>query len=543
MASAADLNDFYYPTTIRSRRGDSTPKTISSLSELGANKALIEGVAGRGKSLFMRFLAVSELEYEKSIPVFIELRRLNRSDLIGAIVAEMKNYGCSVDSQNLESLFKFGAVSLFLDGFDELSADDRPIVADQIDELAHQHKDLKILVASRPFSVVGISPLFKTLEIPLMAEDEYEEVLKRTASASDSTMITNKVRSAPVRIRQVLSTPLMVELLLLRFHHDNALPQDIVEFYSGIIPILVNLHPSSKSHGHELRTRSGLGPVDLEKVFQCVCFQSKKEFGDFTLGNLHEWIAPAIKWAEISQADIRVSDVGTDLIEGTNLILEEGAGCNFIHKSIQEFFSAQFMSKLPDDKRQRIVTALAGRWQDWEEELWFLGQEKLDPEGHWRSMFILPDILNALNCSTLPDSWRTRDEDVRRLAGVSFLGKYGITSTGDWTVQDKGHSHRWSLRQTRPIEQLINELLQTREIVTLARDNRVPLRSRQLPSGMTMAYWTVRELLEYPKIRKCFFALADRLYENLYNQAKKIETQIRQKWRSGLDAGGVPVTV
>src|SRR5262249_49668314 len=70
---AVKLLTFYYPSKVRV---DNTPKTINSIAEISeSERFVIQGTVGQGKSIFLRYLCIKELNAAKRIPVFLELRR------------------------------------------------------------------------------------------------------------------------------------------------------------------------------------------------------------------------------------------------------------------------------------------------------------------------------------------------------------------------------------------------------------------------------------------------------------------------------------
>jgi hypothetical protein len=71
---AVDLSSFYCESHIYL---DKKRKCIRAVSEFEtAENLLIEGIAGQGKSIFLRYLCAVELMRGESFPVFLELRRI-----------------------------------------------------------------------------------------------------------------------------------------------------------------------------------------------------------------------------------------------------------------------------------------------------------------------------------------------------------------------------------------------------------------------------------------------------------------------------------
>ena len=70
-----DLSAFYCDSHVVI---DEKRKTIRQLGDLGSiGNLLIEGIAGQGKSIFLRYLCAVELAVGNYIPLFVELRRID----------------------------------------------------------------------------------------------------------------------------------------------------------------------------------------------------------------------------------------------------------------------------------------------------------------------------------------------------------------------------------------------------------------------------------------------------------------------------------
>jgi ABC-type glutathione transport system ATPase component len=75
------LSEIYYPAKLINKSKTVVAERVASIAP-GKN-ILITGTAGQGKSVLMRYLAVQELRGGKRIPLFIELRRIDKSADLG----------------------------------------------------------------------------------------------------------------------------------------------------------------------------------------------------------------------------------------------------------------------------------------------------------------------------------------------------------------------------------------------------------------------------------------------------------------------------
>ena len=131
---AIDLNLFYYPPYINNDKGYIKSENIEDIS---LNNFVIEGVAGQGKSILLRYLTYREYKNEKRIPIFIELRKLNeKSDIFNFIKESISSWVFSVSNELLSWVLKSEKIILLLDGFDELKEKDVPNVIKDLENIS-----------------------------------------------------------------------------------------------------------------------------------------------------------------------------------------------------------------------------------------------------------------------------------------------------------------------------------------------------------------------------------------------------------------------
>ena len=93
---------------------------------LKGGKVVISATAGHGKSMAMRYIALSLFENPKGkIPIFIELRHINRvstANLLAFINSTYRKMS-GVQVEALKSGLELGLFCLIFDGFDEVNHD------------------------------------------------------------------------------------------------------------------------------------------------------------------------------------------------------------------------------------------------------------------------------------------------------------------------------------------------------------------------------------------------------------------------------------
>ena len=362
-----DLASFYYPT--KTQTGHEGGHTIHNLEDLAhSGNALVVGTVGQGKSIFFRYLAARELAKGRAIPVFVELRRLRAGQsLIEFLLAELGNLGLDMKEGLFRALCKAGKLVLFLDGFDEVVASSRMTVLSQIEDLWKRYEDnLRILLSTRPGTGVEGSTAFRVSRIAHIASDEYPGVIARFIDdpVRASQLIDGVKESA---IAPVLTTPLMVALLVVRYRIEEAIPENEIAFFEDLFLLLIRRHDRYKG-SYQRPRESKIGDSDLFRIFCCICYlaRAKEETGHFSRTELCDTTREAMRLLVINGGPDAVVD---DISGITNLIIEEAGYCRFVHRSVAEYHAAAFIKGLGLERARKFYSLALRRVGYWTQEL------------------------------------------------------------------------------------------------------------------------------------------------------------------------------
>jgi hypothetical protein len=385
-----DLTKFFCPPRVDIY---GTRRQIRDLDDFWhKGNMVLRGTVGQGKSILFRYLASREFMKGDRVPLFVELRRLAKGQsLQGHLISEMRALGLDVDVKAFRILAKHGKILCFLDGFDEVKEAQRSRVVTEIERLAREFDAMRIHVASRPNSGIESSPQFQVFDLTPLQGKEYEEAVACMAGTPDlAANVVNGVKKAGGKVRQVLTTPLMVALLVFRFRAEQSIPETTVAFYDDLFQVLLSRHDKSKP-GYRRHRKSRLGDNAIEEIFNALCFLTRKtEQGVFTNRELFKHIRRAV---QVCGHSVSADDFLADIVEITCLILQEAGECTFIHKSIQEYHCARFIAESPDEMARKFYERSRSQWRRWSQELDFL---------HWidkyrfLKWFVIPDGLELL---------------------------------------------------------------------------------------------------------------------------------------------------
>jgi predicted NACHT family NTPase len=212
---AIDLKTFYcHPhVTVDKKR-----KHVRTIDEFGdSNTILIQGIAGQGKSIFLRYLYSTTMMATRTFPIFIELRRITDVETLFHNIS--KSLGLSehpYKSQITTKLLEAGKLSLFLDGFDEVSEPYRQTLIREITDLIDLYPDVSIILSSRPNTGIEMCNPLKVCKLSNLENDEYKDViLKISHEKGYAEKLIDKIETEKTYVKSILITPLLVSQLVM----------------------------------------------------------------------------------------------------------------------------------------------------------------------------------------------------------------------------------------------------------------------------------------------------------------------------------------
>jgi hypothetical protein len=374
------IDDIYFPAKITVAK--STSKLITHAAELFANKcriSLILGTAGQGKSVFLRYLCLRDLDVEGKIPLFIELRRIDKDKNLKSLLQDhIKILGIGEEDtvETLKLLLASGKSRLFLDGYDEISREYSLRTKSEINQLLSENKELEVAITSRPGAISQhLKDSFDIAQYeiaPVLSADHSAFFSRIGVEQETKARLLSAIGRGKAEIRNLLSTPLMLTLLVITCGAQQDLPDTLPEFYDSLFNVLSSTHDGSKP-GYARQKATNLGNAELERLFCAFSFTSKTLFKKNSL--THRQLEKALDHAKkISDSTCTLDGFKTEITETVCLMINDGLDIAFIHKSIQEYYAARFIHTLEDKSHaQRILEHIEqNSIFEWGNELQFL---------------------------------------------------------------------------------------------------------------------------------------------------------------------------
>lgn len=387
------LKSFYYPSKIQINE---KREEISHLEKIPCDtNIVIQGTVGQGKSIFLRYMCLQELKISKRIPIFFELRNLEKGKPISDYLKESLDcLGFPCDDSSFDYLMKSGKLVLLLDAFDEIDPAISLAVVRELEQISQKYECTKIVITSRPDSGIENSPLFTVFKLcPLQIGDLHPLLNKYFSDDKKTKKIVDAVKSNKNNIANLLTTPLMVSLLVFSYKSEGKIPESLTEFYERLFDTLLSRHDGTKP-SYERKRKSKLTDSEMRSLFDAFCFFSKNlEHTFLTKKSSIDTVSSASEKIRIT---CKPDDFFTDIIKITCLVLEDGFDrYKFLHKSIQEFYAASFIAGRPNEAIIRFYESVcfSDKSSRWEQELAYLSE--LDKFRH-RKFYLLPAMRLAL---------------------------------------------------------------------------------------------------------------------------------------------------
>lgn len=414
---AIDLSAFYCDSFLWIQKKRVLIKSLKDLE--GRKKVLINGIAGQGKSILLRYLCTESFYKDQLLPIFIEIRRVFPNEtILNHIEKFFNSIGIpKLEEKYLSKLLNCGKVVLFLDGFDEVLESEKARLIREIEQIALLHEQLPIIVTSRPESGMEVSPLFEVIKLSNLTNGEYKNVVKKlTDDNKFADSLIKQVENHRSKLDELLSTPLLVTLLVLSYKSFQELPDQLSEFYDSIFQVLLQRHDGAKP-GFKRPRRCPFNDNQYRSIFESFCYESKREVKSiFEYEEILEFGKSALQKNNLEADATKYIE---DIIKVTCLILKEGKDYRFIHKSVQEYYAAAFIKHRPEPVAIKFYEKIVKRQLPggWSQELFFLSE--ID-KYRYNKYYRLPLLCFALQCSVtnIPDKCPTVDINyVRKVIG------------------------------------------------------------------------------------------------------------------------------
>jgi len=340
------LKDVYIPLTIYNSDINILINEIENQIFV-SNKILIIDYAGMGKSTLSKKLILSSIEKNYGIPILVELRRLNKSkDIIQEIIEQLKPINEEINKRLVLDLIKRGDFIFFFDGYDEILISEKVNTTSEINNFVEKAGNNKFVMTSRPEEALSAFGGFDRFSIRNLNFEESLELIRKYGNDSCiSKLLIEKISEPEIlnSIEEYLASPLLVSLLYAAFEYKQKIPFQKHNFYRQVFDSLFESHDLSKGDSYERDKYTKLSLDEFHKILRYLAFNCLKKDNkiEFTKDEFTNIIDKTKN--EIDDLNLNTSDLIKDLLITVPIFTQDGLYYKWTHKSLQEYFAAQFI--------------------------------------------------------------------------------------------------------------------------------------------------------------------------------------------------------
>ena len=346
---------------------------------------LIIGDAGSGKTTLMNWLAITFAKdkppqrllrvVQNFLPIVIRLREfitylqpLNNFSSV-ALEKEIPSFlsthvRFSIFSKWLEESLSLYPCVILWDGLDEIAQEiERKQFLNAIEAFVQRCPNIRCILTTRPYGMEGVKiPLeFKQTTLQLFDQEESVAFLRmwyKTFYPSQSADKLIRTVQSNVRIKALISNPLLCTLVGIVYQEQGQLPHRRVQLYQEVCKIFVARWDECPQISHS-GTIGQLSSSTKLKLLERIAYGFQETFSQVTLPEkkLIELLIKGLttlksKGEELYYPPEVEAQNFTDAIWGHRGLLQGKGERNFefIHRGIQEYLAARYLASQCIDK-------------------------------------------------------------------------------------------------------------------------------------------------------------------------------------------------
>jgi hypothetical protein len=268
-----------------------------------------------------------------------------------------------LSSEFILKIISRGDFIIILDGFDEIPSKNQEFVIKNVRDFISKAPNNSFIMTSRPeaalssfgdFQIFFIDPLSKTEAFNII--DKYDVISEIKVAENLKADIDERIS----QIEEFLSNPFLVSLLYKSYTYNKDIPSKRVTFYDEVYSALYKAHDLSKD-GYKRQKKSNLDIQDFRVVLRDLAFNTAKirevEYSE-------QVFLEHLKQSNINTVglEFKENDFLEDLLLSVPIIIRDGNKVKWAHKSIQDYFAAEFIVFHP--KKEQILERIFSSQND-----------------------------------------------------------------------------------------------------------------------------------------------------------------------------------
>ncbi|ARK09004.1 NACHT domain-containing protein [Fibrella sp. ES10-3-2-2] len=354
------FSDIYYPLTASYGSNVTKFDYLTDVFEKHNQIALI-GTAGSGKTTILKYIYLKCFYQNFKIPILVELRHLNESadDFDKYIFGLILNKRIKPSIDTLVKTLKDGRFLFILDGYDELYTNKRYKILEKISLFIEKYESNNYLISSRPGSGIENSRYFYEFKMNELSHTDVEGFAIRMVSEKERQERVIEVIRAheSENLIPYLKNPLLLSMFLLSFENHPEIPTKKSTFYRNVFDTLYSRHDGINKNSFLRERLTNLKRDDFEDILSVFSFtNSSRVQYSFKEENLFDSLKVVKSYLGLN---FDSEDMIRDLRTSISILVLDGLDYRFPHKSLQEYFTARFISSLPKEKKIRAYEKIA----------------------------------------------------------------------------------------------------------------------------------------------------------------------------------------
>lgn len=362
-STSVPLYDFYVHTELALGQEIIETEYISSILQR-SKYSMILGSGGTGKSTLFKHLFLNSIYTSDKIPIFVPLRDINGTELslLDCMYDSLTTLGFSLQKDYFAESLDKGIYIFFFDGFDEVDQERQPKVIREISNMITRFSENYYLVSSRVTDNLSTG------------WDEFTDFTMRPLSLKKASVLIDKLpydQETTGKFKEKLeaglfyelqsfcSNPLLLTLMLMTFDEFGDIPDKLHIFYGQAYDVLSFRHDGLKP-GYKRPRRTDadhLGSDGFTQILEAISAVSYFDGNvSFTGTQLTDYLNKA---KALERLEFKSEDYKEDLISTVCILILDGLRYNYQHRSFQEYFTARFINRQPDEKQKRALTRLS----------------------------------------------------------------------------------------------------------------------------------------------------------------------------------------
>lgn len=352
--------DVFFPVTLFRKREKIYSKEINlDLLFEETNTVGILGVAGSGKTMLMRHVFLTCYNSTFKIPIFIELRSINRhtgtlTEYIYNIILDNK---IKPSSRLLERALETGTFIFILDGFDEVVFEKREKLTTEIEFFTDRYHENYFIISSRHGTSIESLPRLIPMSIKSLELSEIQEFITIQGKFLKDEGLTNKIRKIVLDkkneyLQNYLENPLLLSMFILTYRNNPELPRSKNKFFWNVFDTLGIKHDSLKKGAFVHPRKTNLLMEDFENILKAFCYISLE---DYEVNFDRKYLKDTLSFIKNKyKYSYQTDDVIYDLVTSISIMIPDGIQYKFLHRTLQDYFSILFIKEQSDNVKKII---------------------------------------------------------------------------------------------------------------------------------------------------------------------------------------------